>query len=207
MTPVIRDNAATGTAQTPNLVTVLSKPRVATLAILVMLMLVATIELTMGRQPMCTCGFISLWHGPVDSQNSQQISDWYTFTHVLHGIAFYGLLFLAARRLPVPVRLLIAVFLEGAWEIAENSPFIIDRYRTATFSLDYYGDSIVNSVSDVVAMMVGFWMARRCPVWVTAVCVVAVETVLALVIRDNLTLNIIMLIHPVDAIKHWQLGG
>ena len=207
MTPVIRDNAATGTAQTPNLVTVLSKPRVATLAILVMLMLVAAIELTMGRQPMCTCGFISLWHGPVDSQNSQQISDWYTFTHVLHGIAFYGLLFLAARRLPVPVRLLIAVFLEGAWEIAENSPFIIDRYRTATFSLDYYGDSIVNSVSDVVAMMVGFWMARRFPVWVTAVCVVAVETVLALVIRDNLTLNIIMLIHPVDAIKHWQLGG
>jgi len=207
MTPVIRDNAAPGTAQTPNLVTVLSKPRVATLAILVMLMLVAAIELTMGRQPMCTCGFISLWHGPVDSQNSQQISDWYTFTHVLHGIAFYGLLFLAARRLPVPVRLLIAVFLEGAWEIAENSPFIIDRYRTATFSLDYYGDSIVNSVSDVVAMMVGFWMARRFPVWVTAVCVVAVETVLALVIRDNLTLNIIMLIHPVDAIKHWQLGG
>ncbi len=207
MTPVIRDNAATGTAQTPNLVTVLSKPRVATLAILVMLMLVATIELTMGRQPMCTCGFISLWHGPVDSQNSQQISDWYTFTHVLHGIAFYGLLFLAARRLPVPVRLLLAVVLEGAWEIAENSPFIIDRYRTATFSLDYYGDSIVNSVSDVVAMMVGFWMARRFPVWVTAVCVVAVETVLALVIRDNLTLNIIMLIHPVDAIKHWQLGG
>ena len=207
MTPVIRDNAATGTAQTPNLVTVLSKPRVATLAILVMLMLVATIELTMGRQPMCTCGFISLWHGPVDSQNSQQISDWYTFTHVLHGIAFYGLLFLAARRLPVPVRLLIAVFLEGAWEIAENSPFIIDRYRTATFSLDYYGDSIVNSVSDVVAMMLGFWMARRFPVWVTAVCVVAVEIVLAIVIRDNLTLNIIMLIHPVDAIKHWQLGG
>jgi len=205
MTPVIRDNAATGTA--PNLVTVLSKPRVATLAILVMLMLVAAIELTMGRQPMCTCGFISLWHGPVDSQNSQQISDWYTFTHVLHGIAFYGLLSLAARRLPVPVRLLIAVFLEGAWEIAENSPFIIDRYRTATFSLDYYGDSIVNSVSDVVAMMLGFWMARRFPVWVTAVCVVAVETVLALVIRDNLTLNIIMLIHPVDAIKHWQLGG
>ena len=207
MTPVIRDNAATGTAQTPNLVTVLSKPRVATLAILVMLMLVATIELTTGRQPMCTCGFISLWHGPVDSQNSQQISDWYTFTHVLHGIGFYALLFLVGRRLPVPVRLLIAVFLEGAWEIAENSPFIIDRYRTATFSLDYYGDSIVNSVSDVVAMMVGFWMARRFPVWVTAVCVVAVETVLALVIRDNLTLNIIMLIHPVDAIKHWQLGG
>jgi len=160
----------------------------------------------MGREPMCTCGFISLWHGPVDSQNSQQISDWYTFTHVLHGIGFYALLFLVGRRLPVPVRLLIAVFLEGAWEIAENSPFIIDRYRTATVSLDYYGDSIVNSVSDVVAMMLGFWMARRFPVWVTAAFVVAVEILLAVIIRDNLTLNIIMLVHPIDAIKQWQLG-
>jgi hypothetical protein len=98
------------------------------------------------------------------------------------------------------------VFLEGAWEIAENSPLIIDRYRTATVSLDYYGDSIVNSVSDVVAMMLGFWMARRFPVWVTAAFVVAVEILLAVIIRDNLTLNIIMLVHPIDAIKQWQLG-
>lgn len=207
MTPVIRDNAATGTAQTPNLVTVLSKPRVATLAILVMLMLVATIELTMGRQPMCTCGFISLWHGPVDSQNSQQISDWYTFTHVLHGIGFYALIFLVGRRLPVPVRLLIAVFLEGAWEIAENSPFIIDRYRTATVSLDYYGDSIVNSMSDIGAMMLGFWIARRLPVWASVALVVVLEVMVGAIIRDNLTLNILMLIHPFETIKLWQLGG
>ena len=206
MIPASSDKATPGTRQTSTLVVLLSKPRIVILAVLAMLMLVAEIELMMGREPMCTCGFISLWHGPVDSQNSQQISDWYTFTHVLHGIGFYALLFLVGRRLPVPVRLLIAVFLEGAWEIAENSPFIIDRYRTATVSLDYYGDSIVNSVSDVVAMMLGFWMARRFPVWVTAAFVVAVEILLAVIIRDNLTLNIIMLVHPIDAIKQWQLG-
>ena len=206
MIPASSDKATPGTRQTSTLVVLRSKPRIVILAVLAMLMLVAEIELMMGREPMCTCGFISLWHGPVDSQNSQQISDWYTFTHVLHGIGFYALLFLVGRRLPVPVRLLIAVFLEGAWEIAENSPFIIDRYRTATVSLDYYGDSIVNSVSDVVAMMLGFWMARRFPVWVTAAFVVAVEILLAVIIRDNLTLNIIMLVHPIDAIKQWQLG-
>jgi hypothetical protein len=207
MIPASSGNATSGAGPTSTLLGVLSKPRIVVLAVLAMLMLVATTELRMGREPMCTCGFISLWHGPVDSQNSQQISDWYTFTHVLHGIGFYALIFLVGRRLPVPVRLLIAVFLEGAWEIAENSPFIIDRYRTATVSLDYYGDSIVNSVSDVVAMMLGFWMARRFPVWGTVACVVAVEILLALIIRDNLTLNIIMLIHPMDAIKQWQLGS
>ena len=207
MTPASTGNATSATGPKATLVDVLSKPRIVVLAVLTMLMLVATIELRMGREPMCTCGFISLWHGPVDSQNSQQISDWYTFTHVLHGIGFYALLFLVGRKMPVPVRLLMAVFLEGAWEIAENSPFIIDRYRTATVSLDYYGDSIVNSVCDVVAMMLGFWMARRFPVWATVACVVAVEILLALIIRDNLTLNIIMLIHPMDAIKQWQLGS
>ena len=207
MIPASSDKATPGTGPISKLVDLLSKPRIVVLTVLAMLMLVAEIELRMGREPICTCGFISLWHGPVDSQNSQQISDWYTFTHVLHGIGFYALIFLVGRRLPVPVRLLIAVFLEGAWEIAENSPFIIDRYRTATVSLDYYGDSIVNSVSDVVAMMLGFWLARRFPVWVTVVCVVAVEILLAVVIRDNLTLNIIMLVHPVDAIKQWQLGS
>jgi hypothetical protein len=182
-------------------------PTFVTIAIFAMLAIVAGVELWMGREPMCPCGFVSLWHGPVDNQNSQQISDWYTFTHILHGIGFYVLTFLIARRLPVPLRLLIAVFLEGAWEIAENSPFIIDRYRTATVSLDYYGDSVINSVSDVVAMMGGFWIARRLPAWATVAFVVAVELLLAVVIRDNLTLNIIMLIHPVEAIKAWQLGS
>jgi len=177
------------------------------LAIVAVLVVVAEVELAMGREPMCTCGFISLWHGAVDSQNSQQISDWYTLTHIEHGLGFYALLFLVARRLPMPLRLLLAVGIEGAWEIAENSPFIIDRYRTATLSLDYYGDSVVNSVADVVAMMVGFWMARRLPVWGTVAFVVLVELLLALTIRDNLALNIIMLIHPIEVIKQWQLGA
>ena len=172
-----------------------------------MLAVVAAIELWMGRVPMCRCGTIALWHGAIDSQNSQQISDWYTFTHVLHGIGFYALLVLIAWRLPVPVRLLPAVFIEGAWEVVENSSFIIDRYREATISLNYYGDSVVNSVSDIVTMMLGFWMAHRLPTLLSIGVVIAVEVVLALVIRDNLTLNIIMLIHPVEAIKHWQMGS
>ncbi len=156
------------------------------LAIVAVLVIVAAAELAMGREPMCTCGFISLWHGAIDSQNSQQLTDWYTFTHIEHGLGFYALLFLVARRLPMPLRLLLAVGIEGAWEIVENSPFIIDRYRTATLSLDYYGDSVVNSVADIVAMVAGFWMARRLPVWATVAFIIVVEALLALTIRDNL---------------------
>jgi len=178
-----------------------------TAAVVGVLLAVALVELWMDREPICTCGYISLWHGAVDSQNSQQISDWYSLTHVEHGILFYALLALVAPRLPVGARLLISVFIEGAWELAENSPFIIDRYRTATLSLDYYGDSVVNSVADVGAMMLGFALTRRLPVWASVGFIVVVELALAWVIRDNLALNILMLIHPVDAIKAWQLGA
>jgi len=168
----------------------------------------AALELAMGRVPWCTCGHIKLWHGVIkSSENSQQISDWYTFTHILHGIGFYLLLWLAARRVPPGVRFVMAVFLEAAWEVAENSPFIINRYRAATISLDYYGDSVINSMSDIAAMMLGFWIARNAPVWAAVAIVIAVEVLLLVIIRDNLTLNILMLIHPVDAIKHWQSGG
>ena len=177
------------------------------LAMLAVFAVVAMVELGMGREPMCTCGTIKLWHGVVkSSENSQHISDWYTWTHVLHGILFYAALTILAPRTPVAVRMLLALVVEGSWEVVENTPFIIDRYRAATISLDYYGDSVVNSLSDIVAMLLGFWVARRAPVWTSMAAVVAVEAVLAVVIRDNLTLNIIMLIHPFDVIRTWQGG-
>ena len=131
---------------------------------------------------------------------------WYTYSHVIHGLAFYGLLWLTARRWPVGARLVVATAIEGAWEVIENTPLIIDRYRAATIALDYFGDSLVNSTSDIAAMMLGFWMASRLPVWASIGVALAFEVFVAVMIRDNLALNIIMLLYPIDAIKQWQAG-
>lgn len=168
------------------------------------LVVMAGILWSAGRNPICTCGTVELWHGALDSGNSQHIADWYTFSHIIHGFLFYALGWVVLRRRPPGERLILAVAIEAAWEVLENSPIIINRYREATIALGYTGDSIVNSVADVAWMALGFAFARRAPVWITVAVAITFELVALWVIRDNLTLNVLMLAWPIDSVKAWQ---
>ena len=172
----------------------------------------AGILLWMGREPICKCGNIKLWQGTVmSSENSQHITDWYTFSHIIHGFLFYGLFWLIRRLTGLPISfglaLLLSIIVESAWEITENTDAVINHYRSATISLDYYGDSVLNSVSDILSMVLGFIIARLAPVWLTVTSALAMELIGGWLIRDNLTRNVIMLLWPMDWIKAWQGGA
>lgn len=198
----------TDAAQTEWSALVNSRARPFLIAGFAVIVLQAFVLAVMGRPWICTCGEIKLWHGVVKSSgNSQHISDWYTFSHIVHGFLFYALLHWLTPQWTLAKRLLAAIAIEVSWELVENSSFIIDRYRAETISFDYYGDSIINSLSDTVAMIVGFVLAAVWPVWVSVAAVLGLEIFLALAIRDNLLLNIIMLVWPLDAIKAWQAPG
>jgi hypothetical protein len=178
------------------------------LAALIMVLSAAAIEFAMGRHAICTCATIELWVGERDSsKTSQMLADWYSLSHIVHGLLFYAGLWLIARHWPVEKRFLTALLIECAWEIAENSPLIIDRYRTTTAALGYNGDSIINSVSDMLMMCAGFLFARKLPLWASVAFLIALELVPLVVIRDNLTLNLWMLLAPSDSLRAWQTAG
>jgi hypothetical protein len=178
------------------------------LAALLLMAVTAGIEFAMGRLALGPDGRFGLWESDIwSSEQSQRVADPYTFSHTIHGMLFYGFLWLVARKMPVRYRFIGALLLEASWEILENSPLIINRYREVTISLGYVGDSILNSLSDIVFAGIGFIFAWRARLWVTVLVILAMEIGTALWVRDNLTLNVIMLVHPVEAIKAWQSAG
>jgi hypothetical protein len=183
-------------------------PRKYWLIALALAVAAAAILLVMGRPPICTCGEVKLWvgeiHGP---DNSQHLADWYTPSHIIHGFLFYFLGWLFLRRNPPGDRLIAAILIEAGWEVLENTNWVIDRYREATMALGYTGDSVINSLSDMLWMILGFGIARRLPVWATVALALGFELLTLVAIRDNLTLNVVMLVAPVDAIAQWQSAG
>lgn len=176
---------------------------------LVFAVLAGLVLLAMGRDLICPCGFVRLWAGPgvPGEQGSQHLFDLYSPSHVIHGLLFFGALWLVARRLSLEARFAIALAVETAWEIVENSALVIERYRAATVSFDYNGDSVVNALADLVAMAAGFWLARVLPLWASLALILGFEALTLWLIRDGLALNVIMLLAPSDAVLDWQQGG
>ena len=171
----------------------------------VLLAIQAAVLLAMGRPPICACGTVKFWEGDVlSSERSQHLFDWYTYSHIVHGLLFYGALRLVFPKMPVLPRLLIAMGIEVSWEIAENTPWVIEAYRKQALAQGYVGDSTINSVFDTFSMMAGFAIARRIPVWASVAVVLILELAAAYAIHDNLTLNVLNFIYPVDAITEWQ---
>ena len=163
----------------------------------------------MGHPLICKCGTVKLWHFDVMSaENSQHLIDWYTPSHLIHGFLFYWALWLVSRFLPLSfaARLILAVAIEAAWEVVENTDFVINHYREMTISLEYYGDSVINSVADILVMVLGFFMAARLPVSLTVVIAAGLELLVGAMITDNLTLNVLMFVWPLDAVLEWQRG-
>ncbi len=186
----------------------LKQNRFIILSTVTVMAIVALIEIYLGRSLLGPDGKFGWWDGNIwSSENSQRVADAYSFSHIIHGMLFYGFLSLVARKLPVRYRFVAAIILEAAWEILENSPLIINRYREVTISLGYVGDSVLNSVSDVGMAALGFLMARFSKVWVTVSLIVVFELGCLFWVRDNLTLNVIMLVHPVESIRVWQSEG
>ena len=182
-------------------------PRTAWIAVGVigLLVLHAGLLRWMGQPWIYEGGYIKLWHGDVASkENSQHLTDWYTLSHIIHGVLLYALLALLFPRTPVGVRLLAAIGLEIGWELFENSDMIINRYREQALAQGYFGDSFVNSVGDVLAAMTGFLLASKLPKLGSVALVIALELIALYAIRDSLALNIIQLVHPIDAIGAWQ---
>ncbi len=175
---------------------------------LLVIVVSAVILMWQGRVWWCQAGDYTPWSWNIwTTHNSQHIIDPYAFTHVLHGVLEFWLIGLVFKRMPLAWRLLIAVIIESTWEVAENSSFIIERYRTVTLSLDYFGDSIINSLADIICCVTGFAIAYKLKFWKSLALFVATEAILILWIRDSLLINIVMLIYPIEALKIWQMSG
>jgi hypothetical protein len=175
---------------------------------IVILAVAAAVQLAMGRNPICTCGTVDLWVGARDSpKTSQMLADWYSLSHIVHGLLFYAVLGLLARRCPIEWRFIAALLAEASWEVIENTPMVIDRYRATTAALGYTGDSVLNSLSDIVMMAAGFLAARKLPVWTAVTLLFVLEVTSLFAIRDNLTLNVWQLIAPNTTLQRWQANG